>query len=146
MATPKKVIREKFPNLGVTDFKVTSPDTPAYNCIAWAAGNDTRFWWPAHDGFWPEGIPREESLDAFKAAFAALAYQPCADGAFDALLEKVAIYVDAGGKPTHAARQLESGRWTSKLGQFHDIEHKTTHGVEGAVYGKVGLYMSRPRA
>ena len=29
--------------------------------------------------------------------------------------------IDTNGKPTHAARQLSSGLWTSKLGKLQDI-------------------------
>ena len=33
-----------FPNLEAGNYAVTSPSTPEYNCIAWAAG-DTETWW-----------------------------------------------------------------------------------------------------
>jgi len=33
------------------------------------------------------------------------------------------------------ARQIESGAWTSKLGQDHDIEHETLDTIAGPVYG-----------
>jgi hypothetical protein len=39
--------------------------------------------------------------------------------------------------PTHAALQLESGDWTSKLGDFEDISHSTIEAVSGPVYGRV---------
>jgi hypothetical protein len=59
--------------------------------------------------------------------------------------EKVALFADAQGKPTHAARQLSSGRWTSKLGKKEDLEH-ALHALSGAVYGSVVLVMKRPRS
>ena len=37
-------------------------------------------------------------------------------------LEKVAVFADETG-PTHAARQLADGMWTSRLGRSEDTEH-----------------------
>lgn len=39
------------------------------------------------------------------------------------------------GIPSHAARQLPNGRWTSKCGQAEDIEHDLRD-LEGRLYGK----------
>jgi hypothetical protein len=48
--------------------------------------------------------------------------------------EKVALYaVDA--VPTHAARQLPNGWWTSKLGPNVDIEHADLSALADGVYG-----------
>jgi hypothetical protein len=44
----------------------------------------------------------------------------------------------------HAARQLPTGRWTSKLGKAVDIEHDTPEGVTGPVYGAVVKFLRRP--
>jgi hypothetical protein len=65
-------------------------------------------------------------------------------------VEKVAIYVDCDGVPTHAARQLADGTWTSKLGEWEDIQHDTLEAMEdredlGLGYGKVGLLLRRQR-
>ena len=46
------------------------------------------------------------------------------DGPLQDGYEKIAIYA-LDGEPTHAARQLDTGRWTSKLGKHEDIEHDT---------------------
>jgi hypothetical protein len=45
---------------------------------------------------------------------------------------------------THAARQLPTGKWTSKLGKGEDIEHDTPEDVAGGVYGDVMQIMKRP--
>jgi hypothetical protein len=55
---------------------------------------------------------------------------------------KIAVYAD-GATPTHAARQLSSGWWTSKLGPSLDIEHATPEAVAGGVYGVVAVILSR---
>ena len=44
---------------------------------------------------------------------------------------------------THAARQLLSGKWTSKLGKSVDIEHDTTDVVARGLYGEVVQIMKR---
>jgi hypothetical protein len=54
---------------------------------------------------------------------------------------------DPNGKlrPTHAALQLELGRWTSKLGDLEDISHETEACIGGGVYGTVYCYLQRRR-
>ena len=54
-----------------------------------------------------------------------------------------ALFADAADRPTHAAKQLPNGRWTSKLGRSQDVEH-TLEGLEGSAYGRARLVMRRP--
>jgi hypothetical protein len=56
-------------------------------------------------GAW-SGVPAEETLDAFAAAFATIGYVLCAGPEREAGFEKIAVYALASGAPTHAARQL----------------------------------------
>jgi hypothetical protein len=70
-------------------------------------------------------------------------YQLCESRNPEADFEKVAIYVDEDEIPTHMARQLSSGDWTSKCGDLEDIIH-TLEGLEGSAYGKVSCIMKRP--
>jgi hypothetical protein len=144
----RSLIAKEFPRLKGTGFFVTSPETPQYNCIAWAAGDDSRWWWPIASPavFWPANIPRREQLDAFVAAFATLGYVPCDDGELEKGFEKVALFADRNGKPTHAARQTENGSWTSKLGPHEDIRHNTISGLVGATYGDVVQFLKRGTA
>ena len=67
----------------------------------------------------------------------------CNSIAYEEGFEKVAIYIDTHGKPTHAARQLSSGIWTSKLGQLEDIEHSKLDDITGSQYGSVGVILKR---
>src|SRR5574341_507019 len=105
-----------FPNLKDTRYRIISPRTPRYNCIAFAAGRDDRWWWPGPNSYWPPNIPREETLAAFISAFETLGYLPSGDGSLEEKLEKVAIYANQNGTPTHMARQLATGIWISKCG------------------------------
>jgi hypothetical protein len=139
-------IETLFPGLQLSSFRITSPPTADYNCVAWAAGDTQRWWWPDPDPdnqavFWPSGAPKEETLDAFVAAFATLGYAPALDEHPAPGYEKVALFA-VGVTPTHAARQLPNGRWTSKLGKREDIEHDL-HAVRGDLYGKVVLVLQR---
>ena len=129
-----KAIDVVFPGLRDSEYRATSPATRDYNCIAWAAGDTRRWWWPNHDAdndavYWPPGVPKEETLEAFAAAFATLGHSPCSGEEIEAGFEKIALFAK-GEAPTHAARQLPSGRWTSKLGLREDIEHEL-HAVGG---------------
>lgn len=39
-------IEKAFPNLQIRGYSITSPATPEYNCIAWAAGEAQSWWEP----------------------------------------------------------------------------------------------------
>jgi hypothetical protein len=136
-----------FPKLTTDSFDLTSPKDGDYNCIAWAAGENDRKWWPdkGGDGYWPPGIPRAETMDAFIAAYATLGYECCESDELEAEFEKIAIFAKPSGKPAHAARQLPDGGWTSKLGDEQDIRHAELRGVENHIYGVSVQCMRRKR-
>lgn len=136
---------QSFPRLQLTGYTITSPADRRYNCIAWAAGDQTRWWWPdaSECGHWPDGVAREWTTSAFIAAFATLGYAPCSSSELEQGVEKIALYV-SNGRPTHAARQLPDGTWTSKCGRAEDIRH-ALGGLSGEVYGEPTVFLSRPR-
>ncbi len=134
-------LRSAFPALG-GDFLITSPQTEDYNCIGWAAEDDSSWWWPSKDSFWPQDAPFEVTVDAFVTAFGTMGYQVCTGAELEPGIQKVALYMKEG-MPTHMARQLESGAWTSKLGQSYDIQHQEVKSVEGASYGDAVVFMKR---
>jgi len=135
-----------FPRLAQSGYRITSPKDKIYNCIAWAANDLRNWWWPGpheEDEYWPPGVPRDVTLAAFQAAFAFLGYAFCEGEEIEPGFEKVAVFADVRGKPTHGARQLPTGRWTSKLGALEDIEHDLRD-LQGTLYGTVVLVMKRP--
>ncbi len=136
----------QFPNSQLEPFLATSPHTPSYNCIAWAFGDDTKWYWPdpIHMYYWPLSVPREITIDAFIALYNSISYMICASGEYEEGKEKIAIFVDSQGIPTHAARQLTNGSWTSKLGQHIDVQHSIM-AMEGGDYGNVSVYMERQK-
>jgi hypothetical protein len=130
----------QFPRLVQEGYRVTSPATERYNCIAWAAGDSNVWWDPDEDYFWPADVPRDYKLATLILVFEGLGFRRCehvdlADGK-----EKIAIYQDASTWH-HAARQLADGKWTSKLGPDEDIEHLSPDSLADW-YGSV-ILMSR---
>jgi hypothetical protein len=135
----------RFPNLNPSDFKITSDNTKIYNCIAWAAHANDVWWDPAPGYYWPEGVERTYSVDILINVYQKHGYSKCQDGKHEAGFEKIAIY-GMNGIYTHAARQLEDGKWTSKLGELHDIQHESVECLEGEksmCYGRSILFMKR---
>jgi hypothetical protein len=147
----------EFPQLRREEYCVTSCEDLAYNCIAHAAGRSDMAWWPLEypmEGvYWPPDAEPVETVEAFVQAYATEGYAVCENRDLEAGIEKIAIYVDAEGTPTHAARQLADGSWTSKLGDWEDIKHRTLESLETSddpahqalSYGKVAVIMQRPR-
>jgi len=90
-------------------------------------------------------------LENFIRAFGKFGYEPCENSELEENFEKVAIYVSTKdeihtpkGTPTHMARQLSDGKWTSKLGQDVDISHNSLQSIEGKTYGEIKQILKRP--
>jgi hypothetical protein len=124
------------------NYAITSEQTPIYNCIAWAAGVDTVWWDPAPGYVWPVGALREYSVAALISVYKVLGFEICQGGEVEQGWDKIAVYGD-NHRWTHAARQLPSGKWTSKLGELEDIEHATPHCLAKGEYGNVICLMKR---
>jgi hypothetical protein len=137
--------QQQFPNLASSNYRITSPQTPEYNCIAWAAEDTERWWWPDQNltAYWPKSIARLSTLEAFTEAFRSLGYEICDNDQHETGVEKVAIYAGSLNEPTHAARQLPTGRWTSKMGQWVDLEHDLED-LSGPEYGSPAVFLKRP--
>lgn len=147
------IIIQAFPKL-LQDryFKVTSKDTPIYNCIAWAYNINDRWMWPnTGEYMFLDGInywPSDEILDCevsnFIEAFKLKGYECCDNFASESGFRKIALYVKPNTTEcTHAARELSNGFWTSKLGPKWDIQHGTPDTIENDDYGHVYCFMKR---
>lgn len=134
-----------FPNLNGGNSRVTSNADSTYNCFAWAGHYTDRLLDPYKPlGYWPSDIPPKATLNNFTKVYEADGWLRCESPDVEAGYEKIAIYTDRRGLPLHAARQLESGRWTSKLGEAEDIEHDSLQVFDGSIYGVPARYMHRP--
>lgn len=95
--------------------------------------------------YWPGGSPKSTSLDAFVMMFGTFGYAVTESPVFEAGFDRIALYVNAHGQVTHAARQLSASEWTSKLGENFDVSH-TLDALEGGVYGTVAKTLKKPSA
>jgi len=139
----RQEIERDFPRLFDSGYSIESPATPFYNCIAWAADDTSRWWWPDDTSYWPSAAPRTETIETFVKAFESLGYTVCENADYEAGFEKVSIYINHDGTPTHAARQLADDVWTSKIGKLEDIKHRID-GLDSPLYGRVTRLMKRP--
>lgn len=134
-------LRAVFPNLNAQNHRVTSQKDPSYNCVAWAV-EDSSLWWDHIGGFWPEGVTRDVSVDAYVELFQRLGFELCDNANLEPDFEKVALYEKAG-EFTHVARLLNSGNWTSKLGALEDIEHSDLESLADGSYGRPLVFLRR---
>lgn len=136
-----------FPNLRDTAFEITHPASESYNCIAWSIGECRTNYWPfrQYNLYWPRRIPFELSLNAFTQFYRIEGFELCDSSNLEKDWEKVALYA-LNGFPTHAVRQLPTGRWTSKMGHDEVLEIQNPTVLEGADYGHVALYFKRKRS
>lgn len=137
---------EDFPGLeNDPTFYQASDETPEYNCIAFALGETSRWYWPSDkpEAYWPDEITREVTLDAFVQLFSLHGYSESEHGQHSPGVEKLAIY-EADGLVTHVARQDPfGGHWVSKLGAWFDIVHGSPDSICNRTYGEVVYYMQR---
>lgn len=153
MAPPPDGFLPEFPNRRADNCWETSPRDGGYNCVGWALGLTNARLWPSRDSQWPDGLPRDETIEAFYTLFERFGYTPCPSGDHVAGVERLALYAtgaapatDPGlavGTPTHVARQTDDGRWTSKLGLGFDVVH-SLDALVGPLYGTVVAYFGRP--
>ncbi len=136
-----KARERRFPSL--IDYRVASEETSSHNCIAYAAGDYSRKWDPDPFYYWPPNAKRGRDPDSLKSAFEAIGYEQCIGGELEPGYEKVALYVDNQGLWQHAAKQEPNGEWSSKLGNWEDIRHRSPHCFGGSDYGVVIYFMKR---
>src|SRR2546425_9618259 len=69
--------QDSFPNLSRDLYGVTSDDTEDYNCVAYAAGDTTLWWWPDPFGeyYWPVNAKRRS--EEHTSELQSLAYLVC---------------------------------------------------------------------
>lgn len=127
-----------FPGLSSSNHRVTSPEDGDYNCVAWAIGL-TDDWTQPGDTDDVAGA-RPYYLDWALEILAAAGLERTA--ILPAQGEALAVFA-TDDQFTHVARRLPNGRWTSKLGDWEDIEHADLECLEGGAYGFVVAMMAR---
>ena len=137
-----QLLIETFPHLSSEDFEIVDDPTGQYNCIAYAAGDTSQWWWPNGIDYWPPWVSLNNSMESLKEAFAGLGYEPCDDGNVEDGCQKVVLY-GSQERFEHAAVQMPNGRWRSKMGRGPVIEHRRPDALAGEVYGKAMGFMRR---
>jgi hypothetical protein len=132
----------QFPNSFIEPLTITSPETPQYNCVAWALG-DTEHWWEADEDYlWLDTSEFDNSLSTMQSFFHYFGFKPIDKPNFKNKIEKIALFSDDGIYCTHVAKQLSTKIWTSKLGVSHDVTH-TLAALEEGIYGNVVMILQK---
>jgi len=149
----KSRIAQRFPKLLHDDkFEVTSNADPDYNCIAWACIYNERWIQPPYLGkpnldcvvWWPPNVKPGMGPESLKSLFEHFGYSVCDSYEHEVGYRKVALYYKEHiNEWTHAARELTSGLWTSKLGLSNDIQHGSPLELENDIYGVVYCYLKK---
>lgn len=125
------------------NYKLTSPETFEYNCIAFAMGMLDR-WIDSSDipwHWWPP-VRKDTSPSSLVEAFKYFGFEECGmDDKVDEQYDKVALYKD-DIQWTHAAKVVADGEYHSKFGASFDGHHSGGD-VLKAKYGSVFLIMRR---
>lgn len=150
-SNPLEFSHPGFPNSTDEKLKYHSPKTKEYNCIAFALGIQDKWIDPETQEpligtkpYWPSLISRDRSLNAFIKLFESYGFQKCEHSAIEEEYLKIAIYIKES-KVTHAARQLDTGMWVSKLGMSVDCIHSLP-AINNGIYGVVGQYMKKKKS
>jgi hypothetical protein len=138
----------QIPSLQGSSYEPQSNRNPGYNCFAWAIRDSDHVVAPpgtASWARWSDKVPTWETLATYIQFYECEGgFERCVDGSLEQGYEKIALFTSENGDPLHAARQLPSGRWTSKLGKGIDVEHDldTIDGQE--LVGSLAVFMKRP--
>jgi hypothetical protein len=99
-----------FPRLQSGSYRITSPETIDYNCIASAAHYDDNWWQPGL--YWPIPSPPDDfSLSVLERVFASLGYVECTDGSLEVGFERSPCLVRVCSIPTPLANcRMAHGR------------------------------------
>ncbi|MXZ92075.1 MAG: hypothetical protein F4Z05_11465 [Chloroflexi bacterium] len=131
-----------FPRLASEGFEIVGEPTTQYNCIAYAAGYASDWWWPDGINYWPPWATPTERTESLIEVFDGLGYEQCDDSHAETGYQKVALYEEEG-EMKHAAVQMSDGAWRSKMGQGPLIEHRSPESLSGGIYGDATVYMRR---
>jgi hypothetical protein len=140
LSTPTE--RKAFPHLG-EQYEVLGPATRLYNCVAWTVGVTNQWVWPAKPG-------KKPTVRDFDELYRRHGYRRVKGLNFDLQPghDKIVLYGKRSGKvwePTHGARQLADGSWSSKLGLLPLIRHLEPEDLGGASYGVPIAVYTRPK-
>ena len=135
-------LKYHFPKLNEgVNFKFTSLGTDVYNCVAWAS-EITDDWTQEYDSNGNLLLDAISYIDYFKR----IGFKITDNRSIEKNKIKIAVYISTHNIQhdfKHVARMLPNGKWTSKLGDWEDIEHDTPELLTGNSYGNKIIIMER---
>src|ERR1039458_9826445 len=99
---PAHEIELDFPRLKEGEnYSIESPETLDYNCLAWAVYSTAHSWDPEETcgGYWPPGVPRQNTVACWIAALRTQLFDPCENGSQESGHEKIEIFANVEGEP-----------------------------------------------
>lgn len=138
-------IKRICPRVSADNCAITSRASKAYNCVAWVLADEKRWYEPTVSGqyYWPSEGASNYSLESYAEMFVGQGFVACETPLPENGFQKIALY-GKRSEFSHVALQMPSGRWSSKLGGWEDVEHDTLEVLSGPIYGKPKLFMKRP--
>ena len=135
--TPQ-LIRTYLPFLqrGV-NFTFESRSSDDYNCVSWAINRDDENIFL----YLPNGTI-DLRLNSYIEYYKSIGFEEADNIEPEPGITKIALYAFED-EFQHVARQLEDGRWASKLGEWEDIEHNTLDVLSGNFYGNPVVFLER---
>jgi hypothetical protein len=127
----------EYPRLGEDpDYKLTSEADDRYNCVAWVRRDKGH--WIDPEVFWPTDLAPEppeweDDLPYYLALFEAWDFEMVESSDREDGYLKIAVFA-SGGDFDHVAKQLPSGRWSSKGGASFDFRHGTPASVSKCIW------------
>lgn len=131
--------RKHFPNSKIgSNIIFTSLKGDEYNCAAWAIEIIDQ-WVEFKD----KNGNYDLSIDRYVQYYEEHGFSKCDNKEPEYGIIKIAIYADEKEEFTHVARQIQGGKWTSKLGDWEDVEHNDLDVLSGQSYGKPHTFMQK---
>jgi hypothetical protein len=141
-AERKRYLEALFPMLARRAYVVRDGPSNTFNCIAWAMGSTSEWWWPDMYSLWPIR-ERRVTVACFATLLESEGFEPAEDAMPETGYVKIAMYV-LDGVPTHMARIESAAVWSSKLGRDELIEHEPD-ALNGAEYGAPAFFFRKKR-
>jgi hypothetical protein len=128
------------------NYTKTSDETILYNCVAYVLGEYDKIYSSyEEEGIWIDGLEKTHTPKNYADFFKKIkGFEICKNADFDDKYEKIAIY-GLEDEFLHVAIQLQNGKWSSKIGEYEDIEHNSLKAVGGGRYGYPIIFMQRLR-
>jgi hypothetical protein len=149
----KFFIKTELPKLKIKDVDWDSASDPTpkleYNCAGLAFGVE-KWWEPKRIkagkvlnpyAYWPDGLPKTPSIEAYIAAAELCKFQQCDKAEWDKFNgTKIILFHNQEHEFTHALRHVAGDKCLSKLGEYSDVEH-SLGALDGDYYGSGRIYM-----